>query len=272
MESKFSAIVSKTEILLLILTVLISSLVSLLDLFGLLDGIPWLSERIPTMLTLGLLAGYILLERRTELQEISQKIHSLSENTQTSAQHIIQSLNGVEVQSFQDMQSCLQYVNRKLRTAKLQVDDLSWTPLHSWRGDLQPVVAENLQYEERVKSIAGKIPYREVFIFNKPHRENQLFQRLKENVPGYSCAYYPDIVSAPLLQFMIVDQEEVIVLTGSYSYISFNHPTLVQLFVEYYEDIWRSAVKLKYGKNIYWDEVEKIIGREKKVALQRDAA
>jgi hypothetical protein len=239
-----------------------------------LDGIPWLSERIPTigLLTLGLLAGYILLERRTELQEINQKIHSLSENTRTSAQHIIQSLNGVEVQSFQDMQSCLQYVNRRLRMAKLQIDDLSWTPLSSGRGDLQPVMAENLQYSERINFIAGKIPYREVFAFNKPSRKDKLFERLKENVPGYSCAYYSEVISAPLLQFMIIDREEVIILTGSYSYLAFNHPKLVQLFIEYYEDIWRLAVILKYGKNIYWDEVEKVLGKENVVALQREAA
>lgn len=265
MNERPLAILNRTETILLVVTVALSSLISLLDLFGVLDGVPWLRDNIPTLtlLTVGLLAGYILIERRTKLETIVNTLQDSVDTNQLAAQRIIESLNGVEVRSFENVSQCMQYVNRALRAARVQVDDLSWTAALGSSDDLESAVTESLRYQQQVRLTAAKLPYREVLIFNKEERKDRLVTQIEENAPGYSCGYYDQTPDVPLLQFMIIDREEVIVLTGDYSYLAFRHPRLVNLFVEYYDDIWKKSRTLKRGNSVQWTEVEKVLGKEK---------
>jgi hypothetical protein len=257
-------VVNRTEIILLITTIAVSSLVSLLDFFGFLDSIPWLKGRVPalTLLVLGLLASYILIERKSKLESISDQLQDLSLANTASTRKIIESLAGVEVTTFNNLLSCLQYVNQQLRAAKIQIDDLSWTPTVGKSDDLEAIVSENAKYRERVIQAAKRLPYREVFIFNRKDRIEKLINLLSENAAGYSCAYFEETKDLPLLQFMIVDRQEVIVLSGDYTYLAFRHPQLVNLFVEYYEDIWKKSIKLKHGKRFDWGELQKVVGED----------
>jgi len=54
------------EIILLSITVILSGLVSILDFLGVLDSVSWLAGRIPTLtlLVIGLMAGYLIIERK----------------------------------------------------------------------------------------------------------------------------------------------------------------------------------------------------------------
>ena len=77
--------------------------------------------------------------------------------------------------------------------------------------------------------MAQKIPYREVFIFNRPGRLEKLKRRLAENRPGYSCAYYEE-AKVPIVQFMLIDKEEVVVLSDQFeSKFVVRHPQFVKL-------------------------------------------
>lgn len=262
--------IGKIELIILIITIVVSGLISLADLFGLLDGIEWLSNRIGTitLLTVGLLAGYILIERRGKLESISGEIQKLAESEQGATTRIIESLNGVEVQVFDSPIECLKYVNLRLSKAKKQIDDLSWTPEVGKSEDLPPIIQENLKYRRQVQATADRMPYREVFIFNRKSRLEKFLEFLSRNAPGYSCGYFESSNDVPLLQYMIIDSQEVVFLTGDYSFVAFNHPRLVKLFIEYYDDIWNKSIKLKHGNRIFWDNVEKLIGAERTLAIK----
>lgn len=64
------------------LVAIVSLTIATLDLIGLLGAMPWLSERVPTitLLVLGIIAGYLGLERRNKLDEINKEIAKLNQH------------------------------------------------------------------------------------------------------------------------------------------------------------------------------------------------
>lgn len=69
----------KFEQIALLLTAILSILIALTDLLGLIESIPWLSNRIPTisLLLLGIVAAYLILERRSKLDKIDESSSEL---------------------------------------------------------------------------------------------------------------------------------------------------------------------------------------------------
>ncbi len=174
-----------------------------------------------------------------------------------------------KVKTFKDVLSCLKYVNKKIQSANLQIDDLSLVGDIGKSDDLQSVETEAAKYHSYVKQLTNDISYREVFILNRRNREEKIFGMLANNASGYSCAYYPEIPQIPSIQFMIIDKKEVIFLSGEYPYLAVQDQDVVDLFIRYYEDIWKNSVKLKYGKDFDWKMIEKALGNEKTSALQK---
>jgi hypothetical protein len=123
------------EVLLIGATAILSGLISLLDFLGLLDGITWLAERIPTLtlLATGLVAGYLVLERRHQLEgmqrDTDQRIKELTKSLSQSTVTIIESLGGVELRRFETGNEMISYVNKRLLQARQRIDDLSWSPV-----------------------------------------------------------------------------------------------------------------------------------------------
>lgn len=255
---------NRFEIVMLGATAILSALVALLDFLGFLDRTDWLTARIPTLtlLSVGLVAGYLVLERRNQLENMQkdsqQRLAELSQAITQSTTTIIESLNGIEFKRFESANDVIGYVSKRLLQAKRQVDDLSWNSTIGLSHGLSTTYETDAEYAGRVAKVAERIPYREVFIFNRPGRIEKLKTRIEENRPGYSCAYYAD-TSIPLLQFMVIDNEEVIVLTDMLkSKFAVKHPYIVGLFAEYYEEIWRKATPIKIGTTIRQDVVERL--------------
>lgn len=254
-------------------------MITLLDFLGALESISWLDERIPTLtlLAVGLIASYIILERRSKLESIHDDllrgVENLSKTQSDTARFVIDSLQGTEVRSFDSLADCLEYQNERVAAARVQIDDISWSPEWGMGHGLDTQEELDAEYREIITRIAQKIPFREVLIFNRPGRLEKLHKRIRDNWPGYSCAYYPEDTRIPLLQFMIVDNEEVIILSDAYpSNLAIRHPHIVKLFIDYFEDTWQRAQKLKYGKNIYWEEVERVLGESETETLKRSAS
>jgi hypothetical protein len=267
-KPKTSTLADRSEIVLLVLTLAVSSIVSLLDLFGFLDSVPWLKDNVPTitLLMIGLIAGYLVLERRTQIEGIQQGTQqgfsNLEQSLKTSTSTIIESLQGVEIRRFESGNEFMRYINKRLNQVKKQVDDLSCSPAVSIARELRTTLEVDKEYEERVSQVAQQKPYREVFVFNRPGRIEKLRRRLSENQPGYSCAYYGNL-TVPVVQFMIIDKEEVLILSDEYeSKLAIRHPALVGLFVEYYEEIWRKSTAIKTGTTIDHEVVKRIEGAD----------
>lgn len=263
------------EIILLSITVLLSGLVSILDFLGVLDGVSWLAGRIPTLtlLVIGLMAGYLIIERKSHLEKMNRdlgnSIENLSHELRKSTESTIASLNGVEIKLFDSGTELLQYVNQRLKQAQNQIDDLSWSPIIGLKSDLNTSRKAYQEYEEHITKASSKIAYREVMVFNHPARIENLQRRIAENAPGYSCSYYETPI-VPLLQFMIIDRQEVIVLSDQFqTKFALRHPHIVKLFQEYYEEIWKNSTPIKIKTEIKSDVVSKILNTDWGFALRK---
>lgn len=263
------------EIILLSITVILSGLVSILDFLGVLDSVSWLAGRIPTLtlLVIGLMAGYLIIERKSHLEKMNRdlgnSIENLSHELRKSTESTIASLNGVEIKLFDSGTELLQYVNQRLKQAQNQIDDLSWSPIIGLKSDLNTSRKAYQEYEEHITKASSKIAYREVMVFNHPARIENLQRRIAENAPGYSCSYYETPI-VPLLQFMIIDRQEVIILSDQFqTKFALRHPHIVKLFQEYYEEIWRNSTPIKIKTEIKSDVVSKILNTDWGFALRK---
>jgi hypothetical protein len=222
------------------------------------------------LLLLGALALYIVLERRNTLEDITSNLDMLTGMTEGSVSTIVQSLDGVEIQTFPSAIECLAYANRKVKRAKLCIDDLSWTPDRELGSGLDKKREISIEHWDLMGKVAEKLSYREVFVFTPPswnkdidvrRRYEKFEKRITENKPGYSCAFYEAYPQIPLPQFMIIDNQEVIFLTDTYpTYFAVKHPAIVRYFKQYYEDIWKKAVKIKVERIVYQEVVDQIRG------------
>ena len=256
--------VRRIDLILLALMALLSVVVSTADFLGVLDGVPWLAGRIPTLtlLVAGIVAAYLVVERRTQLGKIesTSKFHfeQLQDAIAHSTSTVIDSLNGVELRSFTSGNELMQYVNKRLLQARDRVLDVSWSSAVGMGSGLNIVQQVNAEYERRMEATATRIPYREVFMFNRPGRKEKLRRLLDRDLAGYSCAYYKES-NIPLMQFMIVDDEVIILSDQLPSKLAIRHPHIVRLFVEYYDDIWDASTKIKDEFGVHVDEVEKVL-------------
>ena len=177
-------------------------------------------------------------------QQIEELIEALSESTTT----IIESVQGVELRAFNSENDLLSYANNRLLEAQTQIDDLSWSPVTSLGHGLSETQSIGTEHLKHIIRVARKIPYREVYMFNHPRRVEKLRTCvIQEDLPGYSCAYYKDS-QVPLLQFMVIDREEVIVLSAQFAAkLAIRHPHIVRLFAEYYDQVWNGAIPIKIG-------------------------
>lgn len=255
-------------------TVIISIAVAILDFSGALDNIQWLSDRIPTFILLGVgfLAGYLALERRSQLEamhtELKEALNKLAVGQDKATQTLIESLQGVQVRKFDNGHELLRYMYDLVAKSQVRIDDLSWRATFTTRnyGDF----AHNMgsQYVPIMQDAVQRVPYREIMIFNKPGRKERFQSLITDNKPGYSCAYYQTDTEIPLLQFMIIDLREVIIFEDlAANSICISHPLIAKYFADYYEEIWQKAVKLKLGKTVYWDAVREVLGDEATEAL-----
>ncbi len=278
-KSSHSNWLNQLEISILAATAIICIVVTLLDFLGALDSIPWLKDRVPVLilLSVGLIASYIILERRSQLQTIHNDLldrtESLSHAQEVSEKFIIRSLQGVAVKSFDSDADCLKYMNERVAQAEKRVDDISWSSETKTTPGFDREKALDEEYREIITQHAHKVIFNEVLIFhNKPGRIQKLRNRIKDKWPGYSCVYFED-VEIPLVQFMIIDGEEVIILSDlkDTRNLAIQHPDIVGFYKEYYKLLWDRGRKLISRKDgIYWDEVEKILG-ESEVQLLKKA-
>ena len=244
-------------------TAIISFVVAILDFLGVLDSIPWLAARVPilTLLLSGSIAIYLILERRNQLEvmqkDVQYRMDDLENKILESSIGIINSLQGLEFKKFNSANEVMSYVNKRLSQAQKQIDDLSWRPsVNMGFAVYSPELdTENI---DQVTKITQRVPYREIFMFNRSDRLPRLKGLLEQDLPGYSCVYY-ESDSVPLLQFMVIDKEEVIILSEPLkSKVAIKHPDIVQLFCEYYDEIWHNATPIKLGTSLHQETIEKL--------------
>lgn len=252
------------EYALLAVTASISIIIAVLDLVGVLDASSWVSQRIPalTLLAVGFVASYLIIERRGKLDELatSVDVHSgeLLEAIDTSFSQTVRALDGVEVRSFPDGASFVSYFIDRVRRAK-RVDDITWGE------DAPPTTGKESEVHQRFHEVVNEVSlkpnvlWRDIVVFVHVSRFRRIQQRIEANIRGYNVAHYPRLgeKSPPRLAFAVVDREEVF-LSSYTSRISVRHPEIVQFFVQYFELLWNRAEKLKVGNQVNVKALEAI--------------
>lgn len=239
------------EQVILILIGFLSILISILDW---LDWLPQDAMRIPnlTLLVVGLVAAYLVLERRSKLDNIEHLVID-------GAERIIHSLEGVDIVRFANDQELFEYMAKRTLEAENTVDDLTF-------GFKEPLISRASQkardkYLESISHISSRrertISYREVMSFPALLHIARARSMLQQNLPGYRLRYYEFTQThlPALLSFMVIDSQELVLAFYRAPYLpsereillAIRHPEIVQLFQDYYDAIWLGAKTLKEG-------------------------
>jgi hypothetical protein len=246
---------------------LISAFVSVADFVGILNKTSWLVQRINTLtlLSISLVAAYLVIERRRHLERLSldnrNGFENLTKIIEKSTSTAIESLKGVEFKTFANNTELMTYVVKQLKNAKESVDDLTWSHRLSLRQYLPVHKKVEDAYQDCIGEISKRIEYREIFIFNKMSRIQKLKRRLDENTEGYSYAYYKSS-EVPPIQYIIIDKQEVIFASAVFPIkCAIKHPKIAELLEAYFEEAWRYATPLKLGKQLFTDEINKVLSK-----------
>ena len=253
----------KVERVVFSITAVLSILISIADWLGLLDNVPFLAGRIPTLtlLVLGLIAGYLVLERRNKLDHIEKL-------SVTGVERIIHSLGGVDVRHFESTQELYEYVVKRMHEAKSTIDDTTWGSAERTKTPAARKAHE--KYVEAVSAVCSKksIVYREVMSLPPIEHLDRAESVLAKNLFGYHLGYYiyAQETLPPQFSFMIVDSEEVIIGFYRAPYLpserelrlAIKHPQIVALFQDYFDTIWHGAKKLKEGEKTDYSMLTKL--------------
>ncbi len=158
-----------------------SILISIADWLGLLDNVPFLAGRVPalTLLVVGFIAGYLVLERRSKLDRIEQ----LSVD---GVERVINSLGGVEAREFANTQELYEYVIKRMNEAKKTIDDTTWGSAERTRTPASRKV--HAKYVEAISTVCAKgrsIVYREVMSFPPIEHLDRAESMLAKNLYNY---------------------------------------------------------------------------------------
>lgn len=179
----------------------------------------------------------------------------------------------VDVKVLKSAEELYKYVKKRIEQARERVDDLTWGP----PIEELTAPADKQAFDEYIETIGmicrrGTIAYREVMSFLPAKyidvRIKRAEKMLKQNLFGYHLRYYEYQAEGipPLLSFLIVDSDEVIIALYRYPYMPVEgevrlvvrNPNIVRLFQDYYNTIWHGAKVLKEGDKIEWKVFEDI--------------
>lgn len=245
----------KIEQFVFMATAVLSILISILDMFGMLEGISFFANRIPTitLLTVGLATGYLILERRSKLDRIEKLVDE-------GFDKMLLSLGGGSVKVLADPQELYDYVAQRVKEAKSSFDTLIWGEVFSMkRTESQRRSFQKYLDNIRATTSRREIRGREVMTFPNDEIGAERLERAVElgakSTYGYQVRYY-DINhqnTPPLIQMMIIDSQEVIL--GSHRgkrlpiegevYIAIRHPEVVRFSQDYYDAVWQGGIVLK---------------------------
>lgn len=242
--------------------------ITLLDFTGALDSIPWLYARITTLtlLSIGLVAGYIIIERREQFQKVSDGLESLRIVQENSARAIIESLGGIEVKSFENSGEFLLYLSQQVREAEEQICEMMLQPDLGVGNQWRDLLEKYLEDKERASEDKE---YREIYAMNRDSATvDTWFKRLSKGSRTLLCAYYdPEIVP---FRFIIIDNFEVVIFGNvPIANLAVRHAGVAKLFKAYFSNVWERSRKLLVNGDPDWSNIAVALGTGKKNLLEK---
>jgi hypothetical protein len=236
----------------------LSAFISVLDFFGLLESIPWLATRIPTLVLLLVSAvlGYLVVERRNKLDAIESLIRTGNRETLsivgTGVDRIINALKGVDVRFFERREDFLIYLEQRVKIAQRSID-VTHFGLSSPSSE---TILGQRYYDTFSKVVKqGKVKVRRIVIVRDQAQFQWVCQMLEEfsKFSGHSFflgCYTPPSYYIRMLNMIIIDREEVFIAGGeripSYDVktIWVKHSDFTNVIQEHFDVLWRDSIRL----------------------------
>lgn len=181
------------------------------------------------------------------------------------------------IKQFSNLSDFYKHIIVKMLDAK-KIDDLSWA-----KPEVQEKTKEDQifykAYLEAKKSFCEKsgVIYREVFTFPTQERIKRAVDFINLKYYGYNARYHRTYKndSIPRLSFILIESENIkevdIFFYSAKQIQSYNEirlsisiPKIIELFQDYYDNIFNSGISLKDGDYINQKEIKQILNRYKK--------
>lgn len=199
--------------------------------------------------------------------DLLKKNQNISTKIDSAAKTIIDSLKGVEINLFEKIEDVDLYIAQRISVAKKSVYDLNWQDhLKSNPNPRNPVVREYTEnaIDKSIKDFClestAKV-YREIFTFSHTKNFNKMLTHITYG-NKYSCSYYDNARHPrfPKIQFVIVDDEEVIFVSSAYrpNFCAIRDKRIVSIFNHYFVQAWELSKVIKENKTINQELIEKI--------------
>lgn len=253
---RLGIMLKKIDVVFLLMISLFSIVVGLLDFFGVIGSLTWLSTyRIQSLSLVFLsLLGFHFIMKATQDEGSKKLLNQILSETEL----LLTSCNTVITKEFPNSAELESYVSERIRNAKEEVLDLTWKKSLSGEELLPKRKTATKKYDNSIKKISKDLAYKEIFILDQYGRKEKLKRRLLENSPGYSCAYFQPC-EVPRIQFIIIDKKEILFVSSSYGIKSaFYDEKLVTIFRNYFFEAWHDAIKIKEANQLNSDVIKSI--------------
>ncbi len=260
-----------------LITLILALIVGSISILGLFTDVPFVKGNISNIILAisSIILTIVAISKNSSEQnhnllcnKIDEYLNKIDENLEVNKDQILKGLEGVEFVKFNDPNEQIEYIINRLHNAKISVSDFTWAPKVSASFDSPVRQKLEKKYVTAIKSASKKISYREIFIFSHKSRIEKLKEHYQkanssDDISGYSCAFYED-TNFPRLQFMLIDDTEVIFTSGQYLKCAIKNTNIVEIFSKYYSTAWDHARKLiENGEIADVDKIEKIIRNKK---------
>jgi hypothetical protein len=252
--------------------------ITVADMVGALDNVPWLQARIPviTLLALGAFALYLISEQFVQAREQEMYVDA-------AILKAMRAVSGVEVRRFNTRADFYRYAAERIRACN-HTDDLTWGPMPASAMNADDEAA----YEEYRHAIAAACTgkgdnkrkiFREVMSFPVETRIERAAPLMnKDRYPNYHLRYYDynHYGSPVLLQYYVFDKSEVLFSSRTQPassmdnrFMSIKSRELGEVMSHYFETIWHDAILLKDTTTVRTDRLTRIQAKFRKVSAVR---
>jgi len=260
----------RVENLTLLVTSLGITLISLLDFFGVLDGIPFLKQHIPTMTLgiLGIVLGYLVFERRTKIDKLEELTQGIYQLTAKSAQ---------DIEVFHTTSEFLDKMIEVTVGAE-RVSTLNLSPARGTTPALDKYFASVHRYIK--KSGTGLQSFRSIATLESLSKARWILERSEELVSSgkVSVNLFGPEINSFLFGFHVVHKAGIPFVffyrsvdpSGLMDCFLLKHNTdIADIILKYFEVLWNSSTSLHQGKKVDRRGLQLLLNVDKDLAKNR---
>jgi len=222
----------------------VAILISSLQILGILDSITWFAERSDNILLflLSTLCIYIAIERQN-IRQHDQNINDRLENTKDT---LIHSLGGIETKNFTNADKAFKYLSDRFEDVNERVLQIAIAPTPNMREEMLK------RYRNSFEKILKEDVIKYTCISEQSYAPRwSKYTEYAQKYNKFHLKYLKiDANSLPTLNFFVFDDEEVFMRHPhdegeNEHYISVKHPSIVSLFITYYNKIFNVSTYYK---------------------------